>query len=205
MHHTSFDHLPVEVLERFALNTCSEEEVEMIETHILACESCVGALENLDLDIAATKLALADFATQGKTAEERQPKRRNWFSVPNLSWAGAALAACAFCLLAFVPVNVKLTAERGDEHVSVVPEWRKFNLNVDGETLPAGKLAAEVVNEKGASVWAGYANNLQGRVHIDGLRITHTGHFLARVYNSGSDHELMAEYPFDVKFELFQQ
>lgn len=204
MHHTSFDHPPVEVLERLVLRHCTPDETEIIETHMLACESCQSALENLEFDIAAMKLVLADHArqTELRPAALQQPKWRSWFTVPVLSWAGASLAACAFCLVAFVPVNVNLAAERGIEQTSVAPEWRRVNLNLEGASLPAGKLRAEIVSETGAHVWSGEADNLDGRVHVRGLRMTQTGHFLARVYSSASGTDLLAEYPFEVKFEF---
>lgn len=47
-----------ENLERFLLNICQAEERELIEIHILACESCVDQLEALEIEIAATRLAL---------------------------------------------------------------------------------------------------------------------------------------------------
>ena len=39
------DHPNEEALERFLRNEVQESELETIETHILACESCVTRLE----------------------------------------------------------------------------------------------------------------------------------------------------------------
>ena len=57
------EHPTEEVLERFILNTSSEDELESVETHILACEHCVNQLETIETDIAATRLALQNVET----------------------------------------------------------------------------------------------------------------------------------------------
>ena len=202
-----FDHLPVDVLERFILQRSSEREIERVETHILACASCVSVLENLELEIAATKLALEQVAAQElqRTFELKQRKPgfwSFWFSIPVLSWAGAGLAACALCLLAFVPANIEMSAERGIASV-VVPEWRHAHVRFLDEGLPAGPLRAEVVNETGAVVWSGDAQDEPGAVKVNLPRFITPGHFYARLYTAGPDHELLTEFPFQVRFKLF--
>jgi anti-sigma factor RsiW len=52
------DHPSEDSLERFLLNRCEVDELEIVETHIFACEACVTRLETLELTIEATKLAL---------------------------------------------------------------------------------------------------------------------------------------------------
>jgi hypothetical protein len=47
-----------EALERFLLHQSRDEELEVLESHILACESCVTRLEDLEVWLAVTKLAL---------------------------------------------------------------------------------------------------------------------------------------------------
>lgn len=200
-----FDHPSADVLERFILHRSSEEETELVETHTLACESCVSALENLELEIAATKLALQEIA-----AEQRETKRElkkpsfwtNWFSVPSLSWAGVALAACAFCLFAFIPANVELKSERGVANL-VVPEWRNTHLKLIDGGLQPGPLRADVVNQAGSLVWSGAVNSANGEVAFELPRFTNTGQYYARLYSSGAEHELLGEFPFEVKFEFF--
>ena len=54
------EHPTEEALERFLLHQSQEAEIEIVETHILACESCVERLEVLETHIAATKIALAE-------------------------------------------------------------------------------------------------------------------------------------------------
>jgi hypothetical protein len=52
------DHKDDEALERFLLNMSSEEELEILESHIIACGYCIERLETLETDIGAIRLAL---------------------------------------------------------------------------------------------------------------------------------------------------
>ncbi len=201
-----FDHPSVEVLERFALSRSSEQETELLETHMLACESCVCALENVELEIAATKLAMKQFAAERpeRTLEVEREKPgfwKSWFSVPTLSWAGAGLAACAFCLFAFVPAGVELKADRDMTNI-VVPQWRNAHLRLMDEGLPTGPVKAEIVNQTGALVWSVIARSAQGEVKLEVPRITESGRYYARLYAPGTEKELLDEFPFEVKFQF---
>ncbi len=55
-----FYHPTEESLERFLLKHSQEEELAVVETHILACESCVARLESLEMNVAVMKLALGE-------------------------------------------------------------------------------------------------------------------------------------------------
>ena len=207
MQRSYFDHPSTDALERFILHRCSEDELELVETHILACESCVGALENLEVEIASTKLALKQVgAQQSAPVLSAQPERKSflqrWFSVPTLSWAGVALTACAFCLIAFLPANINLNADR-DNATLVVPEWRSVHLHLHDGGLPLGALRAEVANDSGSILWSGAANNVQGDVELHMPRMTHVGVYYARLYTPWPEHELLNEFRFEVKLELF--
>jgi hypothetical protein len=200
-----FDHPAIDVLERFVLHRCSENELEIVEAHVLACESCVFTLENLEVELAATKLALEQIAARQQenvpNAEPRRPFWRSWFSVPTFSWAGVGLAACAFCLFAFTPARVQLEANRGTANV-VVPEWRNAHLSLIERGLPAGSLQAEIVSETGSLVWSGTAQSAQGEAKLDLPRMIHPGTYFARLYAPGAQHDLFAEFRFEVKFQL---
>lgn len=200
-----FDHVSIDVLERFVLHRSCEEEVELVETHILACESCVSALENLESEIAATKLALEQItreqAQKTLAAQARKSAWRSWFTVPTLSWAGAGLAACALCLVTFMPATVDLKANRGTE-TTVVPEWRNTHLNLLDEGLPVGPLSVEVANATGSVIWSGTTISESGQVKLALPRMTRGGHYYVRLYTSNSEHELLSEFPFEVKFKL---
>ena len=52
------EHPDEDSLERFLLNTWSEDELETLEAHILVCGDCIELLETLENQIGATRLAL---------------------------------------------------------------------------------------------------------------------------------------------------
>ena len=55
---SNLDHPSEEALERFLLHDIRGHELVRLEGHILACERCIACLEDIELDVAATKLAL---------------------------------------------------------------------------------------------------------------------------------------------------
>jgi hypothetical protein len=205
MQRSYFDHLPIDVLERFILHRSSEQEVELVETHMLACESCVSALENLEIELAATKIAFEEVAAEMPNrvaiSEPQRPFWKNWFGLPALSWSAAGILAGALSFFVFVPANIELKAERGTATV-IVPEWRNTHLRFVDEGLPAGPLRAEVVDASGALVWSGDAQDQPGAVNLDLPRITKAGRYYARLYTAGTQHELLSEFPLEVEFEF---
>jgi hypothetical protein len=206
MRRTSFDHPSLDALERFVLHTCSEEELEIVETHILVCEPCVSALENLEVEIAATKLALGQIAAEQRetdsAAERNSASWRRRFALPTLSWGAVGLATCAFALFAFLPASVEMKAERGTGTAVVVPAWRNTHLKIEDEGLPAGALRAEIVNRTGTILWTGEASSANGEVNVRLPRITEAGHYYARLYTATREHDLLSELPFDVKLQF---
>lgn len=198
------DHPSMDLMERFVLRRSSEEETELVETHMFACESCASVRENLELDIRALKLALQESRTE-QTVSGTQPVKagiwKKWFSLPVLSFAAAGLATCVFCLFAFVPANVELEAQRGTA-TSVIPEFRNTHLLLRDAALQPGPLQAEVADETGTLMWHGVTSNAAGQVTLNLPRIMHVGHYYARLYAPGAEHELLSEFPFDVKFQF---
>jgi hypothetical protein len=69
------DHPAEEVLERFLLSHCSENELCEVETHILHCEGCVARLELLELQITAFKLCLQMMLNRQLTMATRESDR----------------------------------------------------------------------------------------------------------------------------------
>ena len=57
---TYLDHPAEEVLERFLLNHCPENELCEVETHILYCGNCMLRLELLEIEITAFRRCLQE-------------------------------------------------------------------------------------------------------------------------------------------------
>ena len=131
------DHPSEDALERFLLNQSEEEELDIVESHILACESCVTRLETLELNIEATKMALKDQLAE-QAAKDAQPvsdrpRWLSWLTLPRMSFAGVALAACALTItFASVPREATLMAYRGTE-TAIVSEWVPLNLQLNAK------------------------------------------------------------------------
>ncbi len=89
---SDFYHPTEESLERFLLGHSQEEELAVVETHILACESCVTRLESLEMNVAVMKLALGESqpARSARQVFKVRAVWRTWFEVSPLSLAAAA-------------------------------------------------------------------------------------------------------------------
>ena len=191
MQSTYLDHPTEEALERFLLHQSREEELEVLETHILACESCVTRLEDLEVWLATTKLALSENLSQQSvkaTANERPSWRRSWCTVRNFSLAGT-VAALALGIVIIpqkirrtVPVSeVTLSAYRGME-TSVVPEGHRLHVRLNATDLAKGPVTASIVNSHGAEIWSGSTVIRHELAEITVPPLTEAGAHFLRLY-----------------------
>jgi hypothetical protein len=200
------DHPTEDALERFLLNQAEEDELDIVETHILACEVCITRLETLELNIAATKSALQSLQAE-QEIKLAQPitGRAAWFSwltLPRLSFAGTGLAACALAVtFVSVPREVTLTANRGVE-TTVVSEWLPLDLHLNARELPSGTVNVEVVDAQGDKEWQGEATVENDQIHVKISRLTAAGQYYVRVYSQSANDaasELLREYSLHAK------
>jgi anti-sigma factor RsiW len=210
MEPTFLDHPTEETLERFVLNRSGDEELEIVETHILACDSCVARLEYLENEIADIKTAAAEVRLDAVQREYSAPKVswRSWFTVPKLSWAGAVAALALGIALTpqFIhragPVaEVSLTAYRGLEN-PIVPAREPLHLHLNAADLPEGAVAVQIVNQQGSSVWKGSSEIRHDQVNITVPSMTKSGTHFLRLYQISKDNpqgELLREFAFQVK------
>jgi hypothetical protein len=210
MNNTKPDHPTEDELEKYVLNRSREEELEGLETHILACESCVSRLEDLELQISATKLALQEMQGEqiAKTASAPQPSWTAWFTVPKLSFAGAA-AAVALALIvvpAFLPRNapvaqLSLSAYRGND-ISVAPAGHPLEMHLSTGDLSEGPVFVAVVDLRGTEVWRGRASIHHEQIEVVVPPIKGTGAHFLRLYaptQATSDRDLLREFAFQVQ------
>jgi hypothetical protein len=206
MPNTYLDHPAEDVLERFLLHRSDEQETDVVETHILACESCVTRLEALEIEIAATKLALQEFHKERveKAVAKQQVTWRNWFTLPRLSMAGgvAALAIAIGLLPQFMhtgasPAEVNLTSYRGLES-PVLPKDRPLDVHLNANGLSENRVAVELVNNDGKEIWQKIASVDQSRINLQVPKITESGANLLRVSDPATQSELR-EFSFEIK------
>jgi anti-sigma factor RsiW len=209
MTRSHLDHPSEEALERFLLHHAQEDELDRVETHILACDACVSRLEQLEVQLAAVKLALHELSREPK-APPAQEKRsfKDWFSLRTLSWAGAVAALALTVTVAprFVSqstpaVEVSLSANRGSD-AATVPQGRPLHLHLSAQDVSNGPVQVVMVDGNGSEVWKGAAKAQNDRVEVTVPKLDKPGtHFLrlysVRVDNSAGD--LLREFPFEVK------
>jgi hypothetical protein len=200
------DHPSEDSLERFLLNRCEVDELEIVETHIFACEACVTRLETLELTIEATKLALQNLQIeQAAKIAHSTPGRAawlRWLTLPRLTFAGAALAACTFAIsFVSVPRDVTLVANRGDE-ITQASVWLPIYLHLYARDLPSGPLSVDIVDAQGTKVWEGEATVQKEKINVKAGRLTTPGQYFVRVFSQSAqdaDSGLLREYSIQAK------
>src|SRR3954462_1974771 len=142
-------HPTEETLEKFLLHRMQDEELETTETHILACDSCVARLEAMEIQLEATKIALAEFhkETVEKNFAAAKSPRWAWLKVPTLSLAGAgaALAIALAIVPQFTTVERSVSAVMGSE-VTTIPAGRPLLLHLNAKDLHEEKVSVQVVS-----------------------------------------------------------
>lgn len=202
------DHPAEEALERFLLHHCQEPELEVLETHILACESCVSRLESLESDIAASKIALREFQAQQAAKPANARSWREWLTIPKFSFAGALAALVLGIVLiprfaqrpAPVP-EISLFANRGPES-AVWPENQPVHVHLNARDLAEGRVIVQLVDSSGSQVWRSAATVEQDHVAITVPRITKPGTHYLRLYAAGqskAEGDFLREFAFQVK------
>jgi len=209
MENTYLDHPAEETLERFVLDRSDDAELTTVETHILACDSCVARVEALEIEIAATKLALQELHKErvAKAVAKQQTAGRRWFTLPQLSLAGVAaallLGVSVIPRIAAVhaPVaQVSLMAYRGVE-APVAPRSHELHVQLNANDLTEKTVAVTLVDDQGKELWKGTAPVRNNEVDVTVPEITQTGAHFFRLYSiaSNGEGELLREFGFQIK------
>lgn len=199
------EHPAEEALERFILHQSNEQELDLIETHILACDSCVARLENLEIEVAATKLALQNLRIEeaARSANPQPAFFQKWLTLPRLSFVGACAALALG--IAIVPQmyrsvpaqDVTLMAERGIAK-NEIPAHQPLHVTLDAADLNQSTVSVEEVDADGSPVWQGNAPVRNDRVVVNVPGIAKTGEHYFRLYSS-NHHELLREFAFNAQ------
>jgi hypothetical protein len=206
MNEPYLEHPTEEALERFLLNMSPEEELETLETHVLACEYCVEQLETLEIRIAATRLALQKLE-MGQASKRSVPRfglTQGWFTIPKLSFAGAGVAMAAGAILFSIPRDVSITAYR-DSEVAIVSEGRPLHMHLNAAGLAPGPVAVELADNRGSIVWRGTSSVRHDTVVVNLPRITKSGPHFLRLYaarQAGNEDGLLREFALEAKWTM---
>ncbi|HEX4168951.1 MAG TPA: hypothetical protein VHZ55_26095 [Bryobacteraceae bacterium] len=212
------EHPSEEALERFLLHRSEDQEVEVLETHILACESCITRLETMETELATLKTALVS-SEEERIQKELNPAAsswKSWFTIPRLSWGAAACAALAIGLVS-VPhtihksqlsspggavvaegdlsacrsadgADTDLSTCRGAE-TATLPEGRPLSLRIDTTDIPEGSVDVQVVNGGGSEIWHGQTTVTKERAQLKLPQISHAGPYFLRFYAPSANAE----------------
>ena len=157
------EHPTEDMLERYVLHQSDESELEMGETHSLACHEGVDRLEILDLFVNGLRDAYdrSDVSRPDSQGLSWLERIFNWFTPAHLGWVGAAaVLALAIAVTPRLvmqpeaPVPASLTVWRGAEH-SVLPARHPLALSLNCADLPDGAVTAELVDAIGRKIWQG--------------------------------------------------
>ena len=200
------NHPTEETLERFLMHRMQEEELETTETHILACDSCVVRLETMEIQLAATKIALSELhnETVAKNFAQAKNPRWAWLKVPSLSLAGAGatLALALAVLPGFSTVEMNINAFRGSE-TTAVPAGHPLLLHLNAKDLPEEAVGVEVVSSEGNEIWKGGGKINHEVVDAKLPKIKEKGNYLLRLYgpgeNASAQGNLLREFSFEVE------
>jgi hypothetical protein len=210
MQNTQPDHPTEDELERFILNRSRADELEGLETHILACESCVTRLEDLEFQISVTKLALQEMQSEelARTKPTQETSWKPWFAVPKFSLIGAVatIALGVVVVPAFLPkhapaTQVSLSAYRGEE-ASVAPAGHRLNMHLSTGDLAAGPVLVSIVDVRGIEVWRGRATIQHEQVEVVVPPIKDRGAHFLRLYaptQATPDSNLLREFAFRIE------
>lgn len=208
MNSSYLDHPSEEALERFLLHHAQEDELDRVETHVLACNTCVARLEELEVQMAAVKLALRELSQASEAEKRAQRSRNSWFTFRTMSWA-SALAAIALTVAltprffshAVPAADVNLSANRGTE-IATIPLGKPLHLHLSAPDVTNGPVEVIMVDANGAELWKGVAKAENERVDVNVPKLDQAGTHFLRLYSvhpDRSEGELLREFPFQAQ------
>jgi hypothetical protein len=164
MRYKDGSHPDVDEMEKYLIGNTSPSEVEEIEEHLLLCEPCQSAFQQVEADALALKNACAKMERKRIRVVERP---RRWWQMPVP--ATAIAATCSLFLAGGIALqywngsratspeaDIVLSATRGTQgeasRSGVV--GGRVHLHVDVSSLtPSSRYELEIVDENGGRVW----------------------------------------------------
>ena len=172
-----------EFLEEYVFHRLPEARVAEVEEHLLTCEGCRIAVQDLDAFILSMK------------AEAARPTESQHRSLPIANRIGVA-STVALLLVALVvfrtrpldhpaPAEVILSSIRGLESRSEAPAGKPLQLNIEAPDLVSGKAyRIAVVDAAGGPVWTGTATDSGGKIMAQIPKRLVNGVYWIRLYDA---------------------
>lgn len=206
----SFDHPTDEMFERLVLHRSEQTELEILESHLLACDSCLSRVKDLRNQIIATKLALQTIKRKqaARAAAKIRLARLNQLTPTVLSLP--VIAGVLIGVLFLIPPGIRKNASIAKVSLSVyreseqavLPQGRPVHVTLDAAGLPNAPVVVEIVDPLGSKLWRGDAAVFREKAEILVPQITQSGVYLLRLYSApvrDKKSEILMEFVFHVK------
>jgi hypothetical protein len=178
-----FPHPSEELLEEYFFHRLVEARVAEVEEHLLICEVCRNAVQELDVFIPSMKAAVTP------------PAPSQFWPLSKTSRIGAwsAAAALVVALVVFwnrplenpVPTDVILSSIRGVESRSEAPAGKTLQLHIEAPDLVSGQAyRVAVVDASGKSVWTGTSTDEDGKILAQVPKRLMSGMYWVRLYDA---------------------
>lgn len=213
MHTELNEHAGEEILERYAMSTLPDVEVEPFEEHLLICPVCQRRLEEMDAYVLAAGTAAAKLRQESPSAWRNFAARLTLRRLPAPLWVAGAVVVLVSGIwftgrweLSQSPVSspavVLLRSGRGahDTARSRAPSRQPLLLQVDLKELPTLPVyGLEIVDARGSRLWQSQVEPQDGRLSIRVTRKLAAGRYWVRLFKVTPPKELLREYGLAVK------
>jgi hypothetical protein len=178
-------HLTEDAVELYSLGRMTaEQDLEVLEEHLLVCALCQSKLEKMDAFHQA-----ATTATKSAAARSEQKKSSSLLPVSIAAGLAAVLFIPGWLSKNDAPTSVELAAVRQDSKTSV-PVNRKLDLKLDLTGITANPLAWELAQSSGEIRLRGDVDPKVSAISIEALP---AGQYWVRLKAQGSN-EVLREF-----------
>jgi hypothetical protein len=192
-------HISEDMLERFALNQLTEEELAPLESHILVCHRCQDHLEQVDEYVQSMKEAMSAPAGRpdaisavGRFLPQRQMM---------LVWSAVVIVVMVVAVpmrrSERAPTEVTLTAPRGGDSLPIAHgrAGAGLLLRIDvTEVVKAESYWLEVVDADGHPVWRAQAYPDHNRLEVPVPNKLGAGKYWVRLFDKSQPPVAIREY-----------
>ena len=200
-------HVSEQLLERYVLRQLAEEQLAIVEEHLLICPACQDHLDQVDEYIQAVKLAAVE-------VRERKGGGAGWLSDLGRVPVAARLGAATLVIVAMALVipwqrrnipdhEVILEATRG---AGTIPQAEartggSLVLKIDvSEIVRSGGYQVSVVNSAGREVWGGGAQANHNQLSVAVPVKLSVGRYWIRLFDTSSQPPtLLREYGLELR------
>jgi hypothetical protein len=173
-----------ELLEEYYFHRLGEARLAEVEEHLLLCEVCRNAVQELDVFIPSMKAAVTPPTPVSSQLWSLSKSRAG-------AWSAAALLVVGLAVFwtrpldKTAPAEVILSSIRGVESRSEAPAGRALQLHIEAPDLVSGQeYRVTVVDASGGSVWTGTATDADGKILAQVPKRLMSGVYWVRLYDA---------------------